>query len=156
MHTFFLAVPHATLQEILLFPLVPLSDVKFRKEHGRFFPNRIFRVWNKSSMQWRVLWLIMLVLPDPCTAFRVSDSPNCPLMESGWSNWVLKTLVGPISFRHSCMASCRAKIAMWDRPLWKSMHVILKDLKNCFFYRNFMILSIIRVIKDGTWRSGMF
>ena len=57
------------------------------------------------------------ISPEPCTALRVSESPNLPLMLSGAVNWAWYTFVGPISFLHTLTASCRANTYTSDGPL---------------------------------------
>jgi len=57
------------------------------------------------------------VSPEPCTALRVSESPNLPLMLSGAVNWARYTFVGPINFLQTLIASCRANMCTSDGPL---------------------------------------
>lgn len=44
-----------------------------------------------------LLLFMIPFLPEPCVVFRVSVSPNCPLIEAGEVYRALNTLVGPIS-----------------------------------------------------------
>jgi hypothetical protein len=57
------------------------------------------------------------ISPEPCTALRVSESPNLPLMLSGAVNWARYTFVGPINFLQTLIASCRANMCTSDGPL---------------------------------------
>lgn len=55
--------------------------------------------------------------PEPCVVFRVSVSPNCPLIEAGEVYLALNTLVGPISSLQWRMASSRARTYALNGPL---------------------------------------
>lgn len=55
--------------------------------------------------------------PEPCVVFRVSVSPNCPLIEAGEVYLALNTLVGPISSLQWRMASSRARTYALIGPL---------------------------------------
>jgi hypothetical protein len=57
------------------------------------------------------------ISPEPCTALRVSESPNLPLMLSGAVNWARHTFVGPINFLQTLTASYRANMCTSDGPL---------------------------------------
>lgn len=59
----------------------------------------------------------MRLLPDPCVVFRVSVSPNCPLMEAGEVYLARNTLVGPISSLQWRMASSLARTYALIGPL---------------------------------------
>lgn len=144
MHTFFLVVPHATLQEMLPFRLVPLSDIEFRKEHGRFCPNRIFRVWNESTMRWQALWPIMFLLLTR-SMHRISrvrqpelSSYGVGMVELGFKNFGGSHQLPPFLYGVASGQNCHVRQTTMKRN------------------KRVIILSIIRVIKDGTWRSGIF
>lgn len=62
---------------------------------------------------------------DPWQAFRVSDSPNCPRILSGWLYIVLYTLVGPINCLHLAIALSPAKIDTTIGPLKRKINVDL-------------------------------
>jgi len=78
---------------------------------------RVFESVKPKQLVW--IYTNIFKLPDPCVAFLVSVSPCFALIESGLLSWPLKTLVGPIKWRHTAMASSRASIYASDGPLYQ-------------------------------------
>lgn len=71
-------------------------------------------------------------LPEPCVVFRVSVSPNCPLIEAGEVYLALNTLVGPISSLQWRMASSRARTYALIGPLRPCINKKKKTSKNWY------------------------
>lgn len=69
-----------------------------------------------------LLYFKMHFLPDPCVVFRVSVSPNCPLMEAGEVYLARNTLVGPMSSLQWRMASSLARTYALIGPLRRGIY----------------------------------
>lgn len=68
-----------------------------------------------------LLFFTIHFVPEPCVVFRVSVSPNCPLMEAGEVCLALNTLVGPMSSLQWRMASSLARTYALIGPLRRGM-----------------------------------
>jgi hypothetical protein len=91
------------------------------------------------------------ISPEPCTALRVSESPNLPLMLSGAVNWARYTFVGPISFLQTLIASCRANMCTSDGPLQDNQTITGHNDEKCLA-KTCMMLSTTKVLVKYIYR----
>jgi len=111
--------------KVWFFFMEPPGNAEVWKEDADLSDSWLRRIWKSRVVAHHVEiqhcvgnvsnWLS--ISPEPCTALRVSESPNVPLMLSGAVNWARYTFVGPIKFLQTLIASCRANMCTSDGPL---------------------------------------
>lgn len=89
-------------------------------------------------------WHSTYFLPEPWVVFRVSVSPNWPLIDAGEVYRALNTLVGPISSLQWRMASSLAKMYARIGPLWEGIQQ----------YNNSIIFCFVRLFHFKHWRPS--